>query len=173
MAIVGAAHRSQDYREQAGTRSHAAGPGSPVPKLLTVCVILCSLSFAGCARNPAPGELTPAVRESKAPPARAPARPRRVVETIRYIQPTIRRPDPALLAPQAAPDCEFARSELKTVDPDEWTRLKVEYERQCFQDAEKAARARLVLLQTSNLCEIEPVRPPRPAPVRATQQTRH
>ena len=35
--------------------------------------------------------------------------------------------------------------------------LKVEYERQCYQDAEKAARDRLVLLQASSTCEIEPV----------------
>jgi hypothetical protein len=169
MAIVGAAHHSQDCCEEAGTRLHAAGPGSRVPKFLTVCVILCSLSFAGCARNPAPRELTPAAHESKAPPVRAPARPRRIVETIRYVQPTIRRPDPALLAPQAAPDCEFKRSDLKTVDPDEWARLKVEYERQCFQDAEKTARERLVRLQTSNFCEIEPVHRSKPAPEHSRQ----
>ena len=157
MAIVGAALHSQDCREEAGKRLHVAGPRSLVPKFLTVCVMLCALAFAGCARNPAPREFTPAVHESKAPPVRAPARPRRMVETIRYVQPTIRRPDAALLAPQPAPNCDFNRSDLKTVDPDEWARLKVEYERQCFQDAEKAARARLVLLQTSNFCEIEPV----------------
>ena len=49
-------------------------------------------------------------------------------------------------------------SDLKTVDPVEWARLKIEYERQCYQDAEKAARDRLALLQTSSTCEIEPVR---------------
>jgi hypothetical protein len=63
-----------------------------------------------------------------------------------------------LLSAQPAPDCEFKRSDLKTVDPDEWIRLKVEYERQCYLDAEKAARERLTLLQTSSTCEIEPVR---------------
>jgi hypothetical protein len=63
-----------------------------------------------------------------------------------------------LLSPQPAPDCEFNRSDLKTVDPDEWARLKVEYERQCYLDAEKAVRERLALLQTSSTCEIEPVR---------------
>jgi hypothetical protein len=63
-----------------------------------------------------------------------------------------------LLSAQPAPDCEFKRSDLKTVDPDEWTRLKVEYERQCYLDAEKAARERLALLQASSTCEIEPVR---------------
>jgi hypothetical protein len=42
--------------------------------------------------------------------------------------------------------------------------LKVEYERQCYLDAEKAARERLVLLQASSTCEIEPVRQRKPAP---------
>jgi hypothetical protein len=129
-----------------------------------VCAVLAALSFAGCACNTAPRELSPAAHESKAPPVRAVVRPRRLPETIRYVQPKIRRPDPALLAAQPAPDCEFKRSDLKTVDPDEWARLKVEYERQCFQDAEKAARERLVLLQTSNFCEIEPVPRRKPAP---------
>ncbi|WKA27989.1 hypothetical protein [Bradyrhizobium roseum] len=164
MAIVGATHRSRDCCEEAGKRSPTAGPRSPVPRFLTVCVILCALSFAGCARHPAQRELGPAVHENKAPPARATPRPRRLPEIVRYVQPTIRRPDPALLAPQPAPDCEFKRSDLKTVDPDEWKRLKVEYERQCFQDAEKAARERLMLLQTSSLCEIEPAQRSKSAP---------
>jgi hypothetical protein len=40
--------------------------------------------------------------------------------------------------------------------------LKVEYERQCYQDAEKAARDRLILLQASATCEVEPVRQRKP-----------
>ena len=159
MAIVGAARHSQDYCVEAGKRSYTAGPKPLVPKLLSLSVMLCALSFAGCARDPAPHELRPAVRESRAPPRPAAARPRRVLETIRYVQPKLRQPTPALLAPQPVPDCEFKRSDLKTVDQDEWTRLKVEYERQCYQEAEKAARERLVLLQTSNFCEIEPPKP--------------
>jgi len=164
MAIVGAAHHSRNCREEAGNRLHTAGPRSLVPRFLTVGALMCALSFAGCARDPAPRELSPVAHESRPPPHRTAARPRRLLETIRYVQPNIRRPDPMLLAPQPAPDCEFKRSDLKTVDPDEWTRLKVEYERQCFQDAEKAARERLVLLQTSNFCEIEPVPRRKPAP---------
>lgn len=164
MAIVGGALHSTGCFEEAGKQSHAAGTRSLAPKFLTVGVILCSLSFAGCARNPAPREVSPALHESKAPPLRAAARPRRTTVSIRYVEPKIRRPDPALLAAQPAPDCEFKRSDLKTVDPDEWTRLKIEYERQCYQDAEKAARDRLVLLQTSNFCEIEPVPRRKPAP---------
>jgi hypothetical protein len=158
MATVGAALRFRDSCEEADAQQHFSGAISFAPKLLTVCVIFCAMSFAGCARNPAQREASVTLREDKASPIRAPARTRRYSEPIRYAEPKIRRPDPALLSPQPAPDCEFKRSDLKTVDPDEWARLKVEYERQCYLDAEKAARERLALLQTSSTCEIEPVR---------------
>ncbi len=62
------------------------------------------------------------------------------------------RVDPALLAPPTAPDCAFGRLELKTLDPDRWARLKIEYERQCYQRAEKAVRERLGLLQAATRC---------------------
>ena len=162
MATVGAALRFRDSCEEAGEKQHFSGAKSFAPKLLTVCVILCSMSFAGCARNPPQREVSPALREGKAPPVHAPVRTRRYSEPYRYAEPKIRRPDPALLSPQPAPDCEFKRSDLKTVDPDEWARLKIEYERQCYRDAETAARERLTLLQTSSTCEIEPVRKRRP-----------
>ena len=165
MAIVGAALCPRDSRGFAGERPHAVGPRSCATNFLTICVILCATSFAGCARNPAQREANPALtlHDGKAPPVRAPVRTRRYSEPYRYAEPKIRRPDLALLSPQPAPDCEFKRSDLKTVDPDEWARLKVEYERQCYQDAEKAARERLALLQASSTCEIEPVRQRRPA----------
>jgi hypothetical protein len=157
MAIPGGALRFQASFEQ-GARLQAASLKSLAPKLLTVGVILCSISFAGCARNPPQREISPALHEGKSAPIRAPVRPRRYVEPVRYAEPKIRRPDLALLSPQPVPDCEFKRSGLKTVDPDEWARLKVEYERQCYLDAEKAARERLALLQASSSCEIEPAR---------------
>jgi len=165
MAIPGGALRFQDSCEQAAERPQAASLKSFAPKLLTVGVILCSMSFAGCARNPAQREASPTLtlHEGKASPVRAPLRTRRYSEPYRYAEPKIRRPDLALLSPQPAPDCEFKRSDLKTVDPDEWARLKVEYERQCYLDAEKAARDRLALLQASSTCEIEPVRQRKPA----------
>ena len=162
MACPGGALHFQDCCEEAGKRPHAAGLKSFGPKLLTVCVILCSLSFAGCARHPAQREVSPALHEGKTSPTRTPVRTRRYTEPVRYAEPKIRRPDLALLSPQPAPDCEFKRSDLKTVDPDEWARLKVEYERQCYLDAEKAARDRLVLLQASATCEVEPAPQPKP-----------
>jgi len=157
MASPGGALRFEDCCDQAAKRPHAAGLRRLSPKLLTICVILCSMSFAGCARNAAQPEVGPVLHEGKASPARASVRPRRYAEPYRYAEPKIRRPNLALLTPQPVPDCELKRSDLKTVDPDEWARLKVEYERQCFQDAEKAARERLALLQASGTCEIGPV----------------
>ena len=64
-------------------------------------------------------------------------------------QPPVCRPDPALLTPPAAPDCALGRLELKTLDPDRWARLKLEYERKCYQQAEKNIRERLSLLQAA------------------------
>ena len=56
----------------------------------------------------------------------------------RYSEQRIRRPDRALLAPQPAPDCEFrGADDLKPVDPDQWARLKLDYERQCYQKASR------------------------------------
>lgn len=72
----------------------------------------------------------------------------------------------ALLAPQPAPDCEFKGSDVGTLDKDLWARLKLDYERHCYQHAETLVRDRLRQLQqqlqrqsqVSGLCEIEPVR---------------
>ena len=162
MAIPGGALRFHDSCQQAGERPHAASLKSLAAKLLTVGVIFCSMSFAGCARNPAQREVSPALHEDKPSPVRAPLHTRRYAQPTRYAEPKIRRPNLALLSPQPAPDCELKRSDLRTVDPDEWARLRVEYERQCYQNAEKAVRERLALLQASSTCEIEPVRQRRP-----------
>jgi hypothetical protein len=113
------------------------------PKFLALAALSCAV--AGCAQNPGQRE----VREDSVQIA-APAQG--------YQELRIRRPARALLAPQPAPDCEFKRSDLKTVDPDEWASLKLDFERQCYQHAERVARDRLRRLQTSNLCEIEPAR---------------
>jgi len=118
-------------------------------RLLTLCAISCAMALAGCANHSAQ-------REVKAEPAAAPAAaPVEVHSQLR-----IHRPNRALLTPQPAPDCELKASDLKTVDPDQWARLKLDYERQCYQAAEKMVRDRLRLLQASSRCEIEPARHP-------------
>ena len=77
----------------------------------------------------------------------------------------IHRPDKALLKPQPAPDCEFRGADAKTMDPDLFARLKLDYERQCYRRAEKIARDRLRVLQASARCEVE-LAPYSPAVVR-------
>lgn len=68
------------------------------------------------------------------------------------------RPNAALLAPPAAPDCVFRRSALRTIDPGQWSHLKVEYELKCYQNAERAVRQRLRLLQAANRCQVASAR---------------
>jgi hypothetical protein len=96
-------------------------------------------SLAACAPGPSP---------ETAQAAPAPARAE-MQETA------ICRADPALLVPQSTPDCRFGRPELKTLDPGQWARLKVEYERQCYQRAEMLVRKRLRLLQAANRCQAD------------------
>ena len=94
-----------------------------------------AMALAGCAQSSAPEPVhaaQAAIRQGDSP---------------------ICRPDAALLAPQSVPDCLFRRAELKTIDPDQWARLKIEYERQCYQNAEKTVRERLNRLSAANRCE--------------------
>jgi hypothetical protein len=147
MAIANPAPCTDDCRELANARQRPSRPTSLAPRLLTISVVTCAIGLAGCARNPAQGDLKPVQHVVRAAPVCPPARTRIYTPVRRPAEPRVRRPDPALLEPQFAPNCEFKRADLKTVDPDEWTRLKTEYERQCYQDAERAARERLSQLQ--------------------------
>jgi hypothetical protein len=54
------------------------------------------------------------------------------------------------------PDCAFRVVRQGTVDADEFARLKLAYERQCYQRAERAARRRLQELQASRACAAKP-----------------
>ena len=107
------------------------------PRLLTVSALACATALAGCASRSAP-------HESEAEPIEPPR--------------IIHRPDRALLKPQPAPDCEFRGADARTMDPDLFARLKLDYERQCYQRAERVARDRLRVLQASARCEVEPAR---------------
>jgi hypothetical protein len=99
--------------------------------------IALALILAGCAQTAAP-EPTPA---ASTPQAHAEAR--------------ICRPEAALLSPQSPPDCVFRRGDLKTADPDLWAKLKIEYERQCYESAERRVRKQLARLQAASRCEAE------------------
>ena len=179
MAIAHQAHCAEDCRQWAKPRSRLSGPLSLSPKRPAISVVVLALALAGCARNPARTELNPVHhefkrvhREVRATPVRLPSRARVRTELPQPAAPQpaapppvelrVRRPDPALLTAQPAPNCEFNRDDIKAVDPDEWARLKTEFERQCYQDAEKAARERLSELQAAGTCEVEPVPQRRP-----------
>jgi hypothetical protein len=43
------------------------------------------------------------------------------------------------------------------LDADLWARLRLDYERHCYEHAEALVRRRLRALQVSGLCEIRPV----------------
>jgi hypothetical protein len=94
-------------------------------------------AFAGCAPTPGPEAAQAAIASTPA-------------ETQK---PQVCQPDSALLVSQRAPDCVFGRPDLKTLDPEQWARLKVEYERQCYQRAERAVREQLRQLQAAMKCE--------------------
>jgi hypothetical protein len=151
------AHGADDCRETATTRLRLNRALRLRPKMPAVPVIVLAMGLAGCAREPAHHELNTAQREVRATRVGTPLHARSRAVTRQQAELRVRRPDPALLAPQPAPNCEFKRADVKAVDPDEWARLKAEYERQCYQEAEKAARERLGKLQASNACVVERV----------------
>jgi len=110
-------------------------------RLSTLCPLGCAMAVAGCAPGSVHSESGPDPMHAAATPTSSEA--------------PMCRPDRALFAPQPAPDCGFGRSNLKTLDPDRWARLKLEYERKCYRNAEKIVRERLRQLQTATRCEIE------------------
>jgi hypothetical protein len=163
-AMADSVHCADDGCEFLRTRLRPDGPSSSRPILLTVSVMALAMGLAGCACEPAPRETVQretVQREVRAKPVRLSSPVRAHADARQQAELRVRRPDPALLAPQPAPNCEFKRADIKAVDPDGWARLKTEYERQCFQDAEMAARDRLRQLQAAGLCEIERA-PPQP-----------
>lgn len=145
MAIADPAHSADEGCGLATLQRRRTCPRS-LP--LTIVAVACAALLAACARNPAQNELAPVQREVRAAPVCPPARPRVYSEVRRHTEPRVRRPEQALLEPQLAPNCEFKRAaDIKAVDPDEWERLRSEYERQCYRDAERLARERLSQLQ--------------------------
>lgn len=159
--MTDSAHRADRGCEWFRTRLRPNGPLPLRPGLPTISVIVLAMGLAGCARDPTRSEVNLGRQEVPAKPVRVAtrlaSRARTHSEPRQRVELRVRKPDPALLTPQPAPNCEFKRADIKAVDPDEWTRLKAEYERQCYRDAEKAARDRLDQLQASSLCEIERV----------------
>jgi hypothetical protein len=128
---------------------------APVSKRLGISIVVCAIALAGCARN-RPQHDSDFVRpEAGAGVVRATSFAERFPEQT--TQPRIHRVSRALLAPQPVPDCEFKGSDQKTVDRDQWSRVKLEYEWQCYKNAEVAARKRVRLLQAFIRSEIATV----------------
>ena len=138
------------------TRLPSADPRWFARTLLVLTVVACAGTVAACACNPYHHGFEPVRHEGDTANLRAVARGHGYSEPRRHADFRICQPDAALLVPQPPPDCEFKGAGNKVVDPDELARLKIEYERQCYQKAEKAARDRLSLLQASSACAIEP-----------------
>ena len=105
-----------------------------VAKLPHLRALACVLVVSGCAGS------APQV-ETRSEPVHTPAQMCHI--------------DRALMTPAHAPDCGFGRADLKTVDPEQWARLKLEFERKCYQNAEKIARERLRRLQVAARCEVQ------------------
>jgi hypothetical protein len=111
-----------------------------VPRITRLTLTALIITLSGCAQGPSPEPMQAAPNQSE------------------HVEPGVCRPDRALLASQPAPDCAFRRAHLKTMDPDLWARLKIEYERECYQNAEKVVRHRLLALQAAVRCETETAR---------------
>ena len=62
----------------------------------------------------------------------------------------------AYCEPRPAPDCGFRETSLKTVDPAEFSRLKLAFERRCIRQAEKIERERMRQLHASGACNARP-----------------
>jgi hypothetical protein len=138
---ISAAFRAAVAGMRASSRSTLVRPGANgsrrwsllTSRLSILCALGCAMALSGCAAS----DPTSASAASG---------------------PQMCRPDHALLTPQPAPDCGFGRADLKTLDPDQWARLKLEYELKCYKEAEKTARRRLQQLQAATKCEAPPAR---------------
>jgi hypothetical protein len=124
---------SRCFRPDAKDRAELCGLAR---KLLVPTAVSCTLVVAGCASHSVWPEPKLVSSEPSAP-------------EHRRFGPAVHRSDRALLAPQPAPDCEFKGPERDAADADLLARLKLDYERHCYQQAEMVARNRLRLLQAS------------------------
>jgi len=149
-------------RETAKTRLRLYGLSSLAP-IRTIFVVVSAMGVTGCAHYPADLEAMNSaqrvvraasvsvrahVREERQPAAKLANMGKGRTTSIDAVSQSHaelrdRRPDPSLLAPQPDPKCD-----LKVSDGTElgnWA--QVEVERQCYRDAEKAARERISQLQ--------------------------
>jgi len=116
--------------------------------LLIPVAMLCALAAGGCSFRLGERDVAPHATSAAAPPA-----PQRNARRIRIAR--------ALLIPQSPPDCEYgSHDDTATLDSDVLVRLKLDYERYCYQQAEAEVRDRLhqLQVQVSGLHEFQPIR---------------
>jgi hypothetical protein len=113
-----------------------AGDNGTAAALKAALAIACGvLLLAGCsARGPVTNR--PIVHRAA----------HRVVHARTVAKASIPMPDPSLLQPQSAPECTFGGSESDSTTG-EGLRMKLDYEQQCYRQAEEITRTRLQQLQ--------------------------
>ena len=144
-SINGSCNRTRLAR----TRLRPAGLMPLGPRLLAISVVAGAMTVAGCARHSVTRDLHPGRHKSIAPSVHTSARVEPYPPQRRSIKWRNQWPDAALLTPQQGPDCEFKGANNEAMDASELARLRTEYERQCYQNAERAARDRLNSLQAA------------------------
>ena len=118
---------------------------TPHKGLLTLA-ISCALASAGCSSHVGERDLAPHVTSTAVPALQRHA-------GIRKLR--------VLLTPQSPPDCEYQSPDGGTaLDPELLARLKLDYERHCYEQAETSVRDQLRQLQrqVSGLSGIQPIR---------------
>jgi hypothetical protein len=106
------------------------------PKAVMILLVFASaMALTGCAARNSTLRFNPAPHEAKQFAPR------------QYAKLQVRRSDAELLTAQPVPDCQFRSDEAVAVDQVEFARLRMEYERKCYQKAEVATRERLTKLQ--------------------------
>ena len=136
-----------EFRTQAGTlsrrRFHTAALG-------VLVAAVCATALAGCASH-APESALTASATAKPVYLKSPSAGTARAGIARVSQqkpnPSIPLPGDALLERQPAPDCEFRATPSGNVNED--TRMKLDYQQQCYRHAEGIVRTRLDTLQDS------------------------
>ena len=112
--------------------------------------LYCVLALVGCAPPPIADGGTASRRATTVPHTASTVRHPaiRVSHTSTASTARIPRPDRSLLVLQQSPDCEF-KGLLSNPMTAEETRMKLDYEEQCYRQSESIARTRLQQLQKS------------------------
>jgi hypothetical protein len=118
-------------------------------RAFAIAMVAGTMTLAGCARQSVTRDLHPGRHKGITHAADSRVGVTNYPVQRRSIEPRIRWPDAALLKQQQRPDCEFKGPSAEAMDANELAVLKTEYERRCYQNAEKAARDRLNSLQAA------------------------